>query len=453
MKKLLVVAIFFIFVFFRFYNLEQRIGFDWDQEKFSSEIRAIVIDHKPTLIGPRTNNDLGFFLGPYFNYLLSPFYYFTNGDPIAMYYFIILFAPLFFILSFFVLNRIFGFWQACLFMFWWSINYSTINYDSMPWWPVLIPLGVILSWQILKKIYLKNKLLDWFYIGVLIGVFSNFHFQFVLVAFFIAVFLILYLFDKKKLYLKNILASKLGFLITFFPLLIFDLRHDFLNLKLFINFFFSKESQITPDRNVWWTVFANFLQPFIYYENILLTQFFYLLILFISIFLIYKSNKFNRLFFKAFSFLWITFPIFFMLYGKRPSEYYFLFLIPFIFIVLIYFADYFKKKLFLLFFVICIFALTISDLNEIYKNTEYGLYQKNLLVKKIKEIAKNDKIDIYVNTDLGRNYGFSYLIQHHKIVQENNPNNPHYEITFPLGRSGKDDYVFGVYGLKVPKKL
>ena len=50
-KIFALAIIFLIFCFFRFYNLDKRLSFGWDQEQFSYQIKQIVQDHQPVLIG------------------------------------------------------------------------------------------------------------------------------------------------------------------------------------------------------------------------------------------------------------------------------------------------------------------------------------------------------------------------------------------------------------------
>jgi len=60
----ILLAIFLIILFFlpRYFEYKNRFNFDWDQEKMAYESKRIIKDHKLTLIGPRANNDRGFFL-------------------------------------------------------------------------------------------------------------------------------------------------------------------------------------------------------------------------------------------------------------------------------------------------------------------------------------------------------------------------------------------------------
>ena len=89
--------VFLLFAFLRFYNLERRIEFSWDQEQFSTQIREIVRDNKFTLLGPRVTDDKGFFLAPYFTYLLLPFYLTTNLHPSALVPFLYVVNTIFFV--------------------------------------------------------------------------------------------------------------------------------------------------------------------------------------------------------------------------------------------------------------------------------------------------------------------------------------------------------------------
>ncbi|MFA6533384.1 MAG: hypothetical protein WCT22_05340, partial [Patescibacteria group bacterium] len=96
-RLLPVFLVFLLFMFFRFNNFGNRIGFGWDQEQYSTQVRQLIVDHKPVLLGPRTTNDRGFFLAPYFTYLITPFFLLTNLHPYAIGIFLICFNILFFI--------------------------------------------------------------------------------------------------------------------------------------------------------------------------------------------------------------------------------------------------------------------------------------------------------------------------------------------------------------------
>jgi len=451
-QVLLIGLVFALFAFFRFYNLDKRVGFDWDQEQFSTQIREIIVNHKLTLLGPRVVSDTGFFLGPYFTYFLIPFYLLTNLHPSALIYFLIFFNILFFTASFFIIKKLFRFQSAIFFLLLWSVNPLLIKYDAVPWWPLTIPLGVILTWFTLYKIYKSNTIKDWFILGAILGLFMNMHFQFIFIILFSGFFLLNLVFieKKNKFDLKKILSFLLTFLVFFTPLLLFDLRHNFLNIGLFTKFFLSKETVLNHDPNVWFIVFTNFLQSFIFIKSELIAKIFYFVLLIIIIYLFKKRKKFYKLFYLTTLFLWLIFPLFFILYGKRPSEYYFIFLFPFILIIIIDFILMSKKKYVLYFLILIFFSLNIQKTLFNLNVNKFGLYYKDSVVKKIKERVINKKFNISFDVPLGRNTGFRYLLDHYKIKQTGNWDDPLVEIRIP---PKENDIKVEEIGIKIPKEL
>ncbi len=444
------ILVFAIFAFLRFYNLNKRIIFDWDQEQFSFQIKNIIINHKLTLIGPRVVNDKGFFLAPYFTYLLIPFYLVNNLHPQGLIYFLILLNCLFFFSTFLMIKRIFGSFQAILFLFLWSINPLLIVYDTIPWWPVTIPLGAIITWFNLFHLYKKNSIINWITTGLILGLFLNMHFQFIFIFFFSCLFLLIYLKNKKILPLKKIFAFAFSFFIIFTPLIIFDLRHNFLNTNNFINFFFSKNNAVGNDRQVWLTVFNYFLQPLIFFRSITITKIFYFFIFLITIYLYRTKKKFLKNFYLATIILWLSFPVFFTLYGQRPSEYYFVFLYPFILIII---ADFFlsikQLPIIIIFGTLILFINSKQIINNLQSNI-FGLYYKDKAIRKLKRLIENKKFNISFDTPLGTNFGYNYLINYYDIKQTGNWNDPLVEIRIP---PKKDDIVIGAIGLKIPQEL
>lgn len=433
------VFIFIIFACLRFYNLQNRIIFDWDQEHYAYEIKNIVQNHKLTLIGPRANNDKGFFLAPYFTYLMVPFYLTANLHPNGSMYFLIAYNLLFYGLSFFILKKIFGQKQALLFLFFWAINNLLVGYDIIPWWPILIPLGTLLVWKFL----LESK---WFFLGLTLGLFVNIHFQFIFLIFFAAIYVLLNIRKPKYFSWKNITTVILGFLLTLTPLFLFDLRHDFLNLKLFFGFFMPGSGQLKSDYFAWMPVFTNFLQPLTYWKSETLMQFFSLVFAIITFYLYKKSKKELKNFYLSTFILWLVTPIFFAFYGQRPSEYYYVFLYPFILIVLASYLLSFKNKVQkTLCLLLVIGFLTVTNF-PLLKNglgsNNYGLANKDKVVKEIRKNTFAEKISIVYNVPLGRDNGFKYLIEYYGMKDEGGPK---FELVMPVNNQCK--FKAGAIGL------
>src|SRR4030042_3512086 len=78
----LFIFILLIAAFFRFYNFSQLQYFSGDEEILTAVERHMIWDRSPTLIVPNTH--LGFGLGPFFHYILAPFYFLTNFNLITL---------------------------------------------------------------------------------------------------------------------------------------------------------------------------------------------------------------------------------------------------------------------------------------------------------------------------------------------------------------------------------
>src|SRR4030042_6050592 len=141
-KKLLeyipILVVFIIYSFFRFYNMDKRVGFGWDQERDAWVIKEI-LSGKLTLIGPRVLGPEGFFLPPYFFYILTPFYFIFKQNPSGILGFIVFYNILFFVTAFYVLKKAFDLKTSFVFLFIWTVISAAISIDTLAWNPLLIP--------------------------------------------------------------------------------------------------------------------------------------------------------------------------------------------------------------------------------------------------------------------------------------------------------------------------
>src|SRR3989304_8414777 len=80
---IIILAIFLLFVFLRFFELEDRLQFTWDQIQNAWVMKDILDDEKWPLLGMPAKLNAGFSIGPAYYYLLLPFYKIFDLDPIA----------------------------------------------------------------------------------------------------------------------------------------------------------------------------------------------------------------------------------------------------------------------------------------------------------------------------------------------------------------------------------
>ena len=167
------VIILIIGLYLRFNHIGEVIAFNWDQGRDAWEIRNI-IQGKLTLIGPKTG--IGeFHLGPIYYYLLVPFYYAANLDPMASNYFNILANIVNFIIIFAVTKKIFNNYAA-LFV---TLLYATSTYltviNRIPWNVTLMPGVAALIFFSIINVY-REKYRWVFAAWILSGFYFNLHF-------------------------------------------------------------------------------------------------------------------------------------------------------------------------------------------------------------------------------------------------------------------------------------
>ncbi len=228
-----ILVIFIAAIFFGVTDFEKRTIFGWDQARDAQAVFQIIKENKWTLIGPRAVGPDGFFLGPLWFYLLLPFYYLSNLDPIGASVFGILIS-IATTLSFYLVGKnLFGERIGLISAFIWLPSGQIIV-----WNPILIPFATLIFIFLLSKVISGEKKyipLSFLWLGLSLQI----HFQ----AFYFLVplifSLVFYFRKKRNLPLKDILIGVILLLLTFLPLIVFDLRHNFLELNSFLNFFFS----------------------------------------------------------------------------------------------------------------------------------------------------------------------------------------------------------------------
>ncbi len=225
--------------------------FDWDQENDATVVMKMLWDHKPTLIGPRVASDNGFFVGPYHYYFLLPFFLAMGGNPMSGAALGLLVVALTTLSYYFVglklWNRKAGFLAALIYVF----SDQIIIWNAM-YGPLLAVVGFFLIYRAMEG---KIK---WTWPAALCGLAATIH----LVPISISVFLVTgIVLSKKRPTFRELLQMVLVYSIWFLPILIFDLRHDFLNLGKALELVAGNSGLVWDKMNfwrVWWRSFDVF---------------------------------------------------------------------------------------------------------------------------------------------------------------------------------------------------
>jgi 4-amino-4-deoxy-L-arabinose transferase-like glycosyltransferase len=439
------MVVFGFFSYLRFNNLPQRTIFNWDQERDALVIRKMFDLKKPVLIGPRVLGPNGFFLPPVYYYVLAPFYLVGGFSPLSVVWFIVVYNLVFFVLAGYLLSRMFSWQVGLIFLSFWAVIGHFISIDTISWNPLAIPLMSLLFVYLFKLKQEKTNLAVSFLFGLVFGLGVGLHVQFLGLIPLLVSGLV-----SKKTTLKHNLLSLAGVVFPFASLLVFDLRHQFINAKLFLGLI-SESSQGSPIAflPVWQNVVNSLLKI---NSSGFVGPIFYLIVFALIIILVKKSI--NKLFYKSILAVWVLFPLAFAFYGQRPSEYYFNYLLPIIILVVSVFIDKLlaslKKPLARLVVVLLASFFLVSAVGVAGVSPgKDSLYHKDQLVHFLSKETK-DKTPFNLSFDLGSggDAGYHYLVDYYQVGYSEDENSPLIELVLPAKREAS--FMFGASGLLFP---
>lgn len=227
--------------FIRVYRVDQILGFYFDQGRDALVIWDFWHNGKLFLIGP-TTGIAGIFRGPFYYYLIAPFYLLGQGNPvfpaIALAIISMFAVVMVYFLGTITRSRLAGILGAIIAAFSFQLMVAS-RWLSNPT-PMLL-LSLLLIWMMI--LVSKGKKLAWVGIAFLAGS-SLFHFGSSGEFFYFPALAIFFVWQWKKNRpsLKIFLFSVFAFFLTAAPLILFDIRHDGLLLNNIKAFLFEKES-------------------------------------------------------------------------------------------------------------------------------------------------------------------------------------------------------------------
>ncbi len=215
-----------------------------DQGRDLQLAKQIIVDHKLTLIGGRAGFG-GVFHGPLWWYMITPFFLLSHGNPFFS------LVPLYILVSlgiviggFFVGKNLYGFYTGLLFALVIGISnfyITTISFTSNSQVMPLIFLFFI--YCAIKYLRGKNHYLVALFSLTAIGI--NFESAFAVTLIPLTVMAII--FRKKIPSMKLIFISAVAFIIPVSSFILFDLRHEFLMSKAFLNLISGNFTQASSD--------------------------------------------------------------------------------------------------------------------------------------------------------------------------------------------------------------
>ncbi len=407
--------------------INKTVPYTYDQGRDFLKTAEVILFKNPTFIGP-TTGIMGLYHGAWWYYFLSIPFILFSGLPISFYYFIffIQFISLLVFVYFCIkhFSPLISVFAALLIVlspyFIFTSFFVGNNIMVLPCLMAFLLLNYLLVTK--KEIVDNKKYLIAILLGLFLGLVSEFELSFglfLIPAFFITATLFK-VSRKYFLNIKNLVFFLSGLLIAFTPRILFELKYNFQQTKILLNFFFQPKLHnpkafvdVFKDRV---GLFKNYFTELFPNQNIALVIAFILIVL-VIVQIKQKKIKYE---FKFFGLLLLILFCFTLLYKDNFwANYYegihYLFLLG---MLIILNTPLLKPKMHRAFLVVLIFPLLIIGLFKLKpiatteaKNQE-GLIVQAKIVEYIQKNSKNDYcVKIYTPPVIPHTYNYLFLYQ------------------------------------------
>jgi 4-amino-4-deoxy-L-arabinose transferase-like glycosyltransferase len=233
----LIVSLLAFGAFIRVCRLNELLGFWYDQGRDALVVWNLIHSHKFFLIGPTTGL-AGVFRGPWYYYLIAPFYWLGNGHPAVPAAFLALTTVVGIYIIYRIVKNYFDGLTALLFVLISSLSFYFLG--SSRWLSNPTPMYLISALYLLgiSKI-IEKKNWGWYLVAFISGMAMQFGSA--AEVFYIPAAIIFAIFTRKYFPSpKTILISLIVFALPFLPQVLFEFRHGFIITTAVINNFLAK---------------------------------------------------------------------------------------------------------------------------------------------------------------------------------------------------------------------
>lgn len=238
-KNKLPIATILTAIVLRFYKIGAFTIFLSDQGRDAIIVKRIVtLEHLPA-IGPPTS--IGhIFLGPFYYYLIAPFLFLARLNPVGMSVGVAILSIIGLIGCYFIIRKEYkNKTLADIFLILATFSFINIDYSRFSWNPNPLPYFSFITLYLAAKSFQTKHYLVSLSLGAFLALSIQLHYLAVLLVIPIALAGIYQLIrDTKKIKLLiNFFLAIGGFVFFSAPLILFDLKHQFLNSKNLIALF------------------------------------------------------------------------------------------------------------------------------------------------------------------------------------------------------------------------
>jgi 4-amino-4-deoxy-L-arabinose transferase-like glycosyltransferase len=409
----LIILILLAGAFFRLYNISGYMTFLGDEGRDSIIVRNLLVHFDPILIGPGTSVG-GMYLGPLYYYFMAPFLLISNFSPIGPAVGVALLGVATIYLVFIVAKEWFGKTAGLVSALLYSISPTVITYSHSSWNPNIMPFFSLLSVYSIWKVW-KYKKYNWLLVTAISFAFVlQSHYLGVLIAPVLIVFWFL-----SKVPKKTTLISASVFIFLMSPLLIFDVRHDWMNTRALYKFVTVKDANVSVKPvsviSKVYPVFEQVTESVLTAKNI---EFGRLMTLILTVYLVFTFTKKKNIWNSGNSVLalWLLSGLIgFGLYRLPIYDHYygFLFVVPFL-IYGSFVGDRLKTDkniLKVVVFLITFLLVLVNLANNPLKNMPNNQMQRSKEVAlKVLEIADGKPFNLAVLAERNYEDGYRYFM-------------------------------------------
>jgi hypothetical protein len=236
-------------IFLRLYRLPEYVTFLGDQGRDAIIIkRLITLEDLPAIGAPSSVG--GMFLGPLYYYYIAPFLPLFGFNPVGLAYGVAITSIVAIFAIFFIVKKEINLKTATFFLILLTFSGVNILLSRFSWNPNLLSFFAFVTLWFFYKTLVTKKYLFAVLFGTFLGFCSNLHHLSLTLVFPMVMFLSFYLYKSTKkdkvLYTKLSGISFAFFVLMNSPLILFDLKNDFLNSKNFIKFLTTPDPDKEP---------------------------------------------------------------------------------------------------------------------------------------------------------------------------------------------------------------
>ncbi|MDA1317494.1 MAG: glycosyltransferase family 39 protein [bacterium] len=228
----IVLILMIIGIFLRTYEFEGFTTYLSDQGRDAIIVKNIAtFQHWPAIGAPSSVGQV--YLGPFYYYLIAPFLPLFMFNPVGLSYASLFYSIVGMALVYYVIRKDHGIIMALTTLFLMTFSVTLISFARFSWNPNLLPYFGFFTLYFFSKWLKEKNLISSLMFGSVFGLAIQLHY----LAVFLGVpILLMYLLDlygsKNKLkQLVGLVPALGGFLLCISPLILFDIRHNFINAK------------------------------------------------------------------------------------------------------------------------------------------------------------------------------------------------------------------------------